>query len=56
MPLGTMSADLPPSYTGNEKSDLEAAYKQADARAQQSLGATNGMAQGQTAVRQFYFM
>ena len=53
MPLGRPStaADRPPppSYTSNEKSELEAAYRQADARAQQ-LGAARAMEQGQNTV------
>ena len=53
MPLSRQaSADRPPSYTCDEKSDLEAAYRQADARAQQVLGATRVMKQGQNTVRQ----
>ena len=55
MPLGRPStaADRPPppSYTSNEKSELEAAYRQADARAQQ-LGAARAMEQGQNTVGQ----
>jgi len=52
MPLGRQaSADRPPSYTCDEKSDLEAAYRQADARAQQVLGATRVMKQGQNTAR-----
>ena len=51
MPLSRQaSADRPPSYTCDEKSDLEAAYRQADARAQQVLGATRVMKQGQNTV------
>ena len=52
MPLGRPSAaerPPPPSYTSNEKSELEAAYRQADARAQQ-LGAARAMEQGQNTV------
>ena len=48
VPLGRLSADRPPSYTGNEKSELEAAYRQADARAQQIfLGTARVTEQGQ---------
>ena len=57
MPLGRPSASAerppPPSYTSNEKSELEAAYRQADARAQQ-LGAARAMEQGQNTVGQIF--
>ena len=55
MPLGRPSAvdrPPPPSYTSNEKSELEAAYRQADARAQQLQGAARAMEQGQNTVGQ----
>ena len=56
VPLGRLSADRPPpSYTGNEKSELEAAYRQADARAQQIfLGTARVTEQGQNTVRMRY--